>query len=174
MEKVLVTGGAGFIGSHVSEELSGKGYRVYVMDNIDSYYSQEIKRKNLRDIGERVTFIKADITDYPKIKGIVDEIDPDYVIHEAAQAGVIESIKNPHKTDMVNIQGTLNLLEAVRGKKLRKFVFASSSSVYGPVKYLPFDENHPTNPISPYGVSKLACENYLRIYSRMCGLRYVA
>jgi len=174
MSRILVTGGAGFIGSHLCERLTLEGHRVVCVDNLDDYYSPKIKRRNLKAIGGDFKFIKADIRGGKKVKSIISKEKPEYVIHEAAQAGVRASVENPLKTNDVNVSGTLNILEALLGSGVKKIVFASSSSIYGSVEYLPFDEEHPKNPISPYGVSKLACENYLRVWRQLYGLDYVA
>jgi len=100
--------------------------------------------------------------------------DVDYVFHEAAQAGVRSSIENPYKPHDVNATGTLILLEAARDSDVKKIIYASSSSVYGKVRYLPFDESHPTQPVSPYGVSKLAAEHYCRVYQDIYGIRTIS
>ncbi|MFH1055306.1 MAG: SDR family NAD(P)-dependent oxidoreductase [Candidatus Altiarchaeota archaeon] len=174
MSRVLVTGGAGFIGSHLCERLVKDGHDVTCIDNFDDYYSKKIKRDNIRPIVGEFKLIKADIRDLERLKRVVSQEEPDYVVHEAAQAGVRASVDNPVKTNEVNVTGTLNLLEATRDSDVKKTVFASSSSVYGRVEYLPFDEEHPKTPISPYGVSKLACENYFRVYEELYGMKYVA
>jgi UDP-glucose 4-epimerase len=174
MSRVLVTGGAGFIGSHLCERLVSDGHSVVCVDNLDDYYSPKIKRGNIRGIRGDFKFIKADIRVGKRIKSIIAKEKPKYVMHEAAQAGVRASVQNPLKTNDVNVCGTLNLLEAIRGSSVEKVVFASSSSVYGGVKYLPFNEEHPKSPISPYGVSKLACEHYLGVWRHLFGLEYVA
>lgn len=174
MMKVVVTGGAGFIGSHVCARLAEQGCQVVCVDNLDDYYSPEVKEGNVAGISGAFKFIKADILDAQTLKDIIKDEGPDYVIHEAAQAGVRASVDNPVKTFHVNVTGTLNLLEAVRDSNVEKTVFASSSSVYGKVEYLPFDEEHPKNPISPYGVSKLAAEDIFRVYGELYGIRYCA
>ncbi|MFH0863360.1 MAG: SDR family NAD(P)-dependent oxidoreductase [Candidatus Altiarchaeota archaeon] len=168
MAKVLVTGGAGFIGSHLCERLVSEGHEVLCLDNLDPYYSPEVKKENLKGLDCRL--VKADIRDAKAVDRILKTENPEYVIHEAAQAGVRASVQDPLKTSEVNVQGTLNLLEAVRGSDVKKVVYASSSSVYGKVVRLPFDEGHPTDPISPYGVSKLACEHYFRVYGELHGI----
>jgi UDP-glucose 4-epimerase len=172
--RVVVTGGAGFIGSHVCESLTQKNAEVFCIDNLDPYYDQSIKRANIRDICGSFKFINVDIRNPEKLRSILAACDPDYIIHEAAQAGVRMSMKHPMKAAETNIAGTINILEAAKDIGIKKFVFASSSSVYGRVEYMPFDEKHPTNPMSPYGVSKLSCEKYLQTYSRLYGLKYVA
>jgi len=173
--KVLVTGGAGFIGSHVCERLVKEGCEVVCLDNLDGYYSPDVKRGNIRNMtGEKFRFIQADILDAERLKKIIREERLEYVIHEAAQAGVRASVQDPVKAFRVNVTGTVNLLEAVRDSSVGKTVFASSSSVYGKVEYLPFDEEHPKNPVSPYGASKLAAENCFRVYGQLYGIKYAA
>lgn len=168
-----MTGGAGFIGSHLCERLVSDGHEVVCLDNFDDYYSPKIKRENVASAGDNYTLVEADIRDGNALKGIVSDADPDYVIHEAAQAGVRASVADPKKTCQVNVTGTLNLLEAVRDSGVKKTVFASSSSVYGKIEYLPFDEEHPKEPVSPYGASKLAAEHYFSVYGRLYGLKHV-
>ena len=170
----MVTGGAGFIGSHLCEKLLENGFSVVALDNLDEYYDPNIKRENISSINGDFKFIKADITDYKQLENVFSLAEPKYVIHEAAQAGVRASVENPLKTSKVNVEGTLNVLECVRKFDVEKIVAASSSSIYGKVEYLPFDEIHPKNPISPYGVSKLACEHNLRVYHELHGIKYVA
>jgi len=114
-------------------------------------------------------FINADITDLSRMKEIIDST-VDYVYHEAAQAGVRISVEDPFKPNDVNVLGTLNVLKASLDAGVKKVINASSSSVYGKVKYLPFDEQHPTEPVSPYGVSKLAAEHYCRVFYEVYGL----
>jgi UDP-glucose 4-epimerase len=173
MAAILVTGGAGFIGSHLSIKLKETGHDVTVLDNLDPYYPVELKRKNIL-ISEKTgcRFIEGDITD----KKLVDELvsDIDFIYHLAARPGVRASIENPQIPNRVNIQGTLILLEASLESNIKRFINASSSSVYGKVKYLPFDEDHPTQPISPYAVSKLVAEHYCRVFFEIHGLPTVS
>ncbi len=169
--KVLVTGGAGFIGSHVCERLLEDGHSVTCLDNFDDYYSPDVKRGNVADLDVEV--VDSDLRDAVVVKATVDDAAPDYIIHEAAQAGVRASVKDPVKTADVNVGGTVNLLEAAKNSGAKKIVFASSSSVYGKIEYLPFDEKHPLKPISPYGVSKAAVEDYFRVYRELYGMEYV-
>jgi UDP-glucose 4-epimerase len=167
--RVLVTGGAGFIGSHVAEGLLREGHDVVVVDNLDPYYDVGIKQHNLdlcRDAGgERFSFVEGSITDEELVRSTFDGYDVEIVYHHAAQAGVRASVENPKKPHAVNTTGLLNLLEAAADAGVERFVNASSSSVYGRDDYLPYDEDHPTNPRSPYGVTKLAAEHYCTVWT---------
>ncbi len=171
MSKIVITGGAGFIGSHIAESFAKDGHEIVIVDNLDPYYSVDLKRRNLDIVLKSgdATFINADVTDLERIKEIFDGT-VDYVYHEAAQAGVRISVEDPFKPNRVNVLGTLNVLKASLDSNVKKVINASSSSVYGKVKYLPFDEQHPTEPVSPYGVSKLAAEHYCRIFYEVYGL----
>ncbi|MBD3390049.1 SDR family NAD(P)-dependent oxidoreductase [Candidatus Micrarchaeota archaeon] len=168
--KILVTGGAGFIGSHLSERLLQDGHSVKVLDNFDNYYSPELKQENIRKCLENFNFelITGDVRNKETVQNAIEGVGA--VVHEAAQAGVRASVEDPEKTVSVNIDGTLNVLVAAREARVKKIVFASSSSVYGKTKYLPYDEKHPTEPISPYGVTKLAGEHMCRVFSGLYGM----
>ncbi|MCK4953214.1 GDP-mannose 4,6-dehydratase [Candidatus Bathyarchaeota archaeon] len=167
-KKVLITGGVGFIASHLVDTLLDKHYYVIAYDNFDSYYSgkEENIRHNFKN--PNFTLIKGDILDYETLRNVMKNID--VVFHLAAQPGVRYSFQNPVKTNNVNVSGTLNVLRAAKEENIKKVIFASSSSVYGSPKYMPVDEKHPTKPISIYGASKLAAENYCRIFSDKLGL----
>ena len=175
MSKIVVTGGAGFIGSHIAESCANEGYEVVIIDNLDGYYSLKLKKKNIDCIlnGGNATFIRGDITDLDFLRKVIDK-DVEYVFHEAAQAGVRISVENPFKPNNVNVLGTLNVLQASLDTDVERVINASSSSVYGKVEYLPFDERHPTQPVSPYGVSKLAAEHYCRVFYEVYGLPIVS
>jgi UDP-glucose 4-epimerase len=178
MERVMLTGGAGFIGSHLTERLLRDGRDVVVVDNLDPYYDVRLKRKNLEAVEEAAkadnagdyTYVDADVTDLPALRAIIDEHQVQAVFHEAAQAGVRASVDDPFKPNLVNVVGTLNVLVAARDAGVERVVNASSSSVYGTVAYLPFDEDHPLRPVSPYGVSKLAAEHYCRVFTEVYGI----
>lgn len=174
MSKVVITGGAGFIGSHIAAEVA-KEYEVVIIDNLDDYYSPDLKRRNLEILlaNPNVRFIEGDITDTALLRRVIDS-DVEFVYHEAAQAGVRISVENPFKPNQVNVLGTLNVLKASLDAGVKRVINASSSSVYGKVKYLPFDEAHPTMPVSPYGVSKLAAEHYCRVFYEVYGLPTVS
>jgi len=174
MSKVVITGGAGFIGSHIAAEVA-KEYEVVIIDNLDDYYSPDLKQRNLEILlaNPNVSFIEGDITDSGLLQRVIDA-DVEFVYHEAAQAGVRISVENPFKPNNVNVLGTLNVLKASLDAGVKRVINASSSSVYGKVKYLPFDEAHPTMPVSPYGVSKLAAEHYCRVFYEVYGLPTVS
>ena len=177
--QMLITGGAGFIGGHLAERFAGDGHDVVVLDNLDPYYSVDIKRHNV-EVGREAAargggsydFVEDDVRDEGLVRELMDGVD--FVFHEAAQAGVRTSVANPRKPNSVNVDGTLNVLEAARDADVERVVVASSSSVYGKAEYLPYDEDHPTTPVSPYGVSKLAAEQYTRVYNEVYGLPTVA
>ena len=170
----MVTGGAGFIGSHIIQRLLQQKDEVICLDNFDPYYDPGIKLKNIEKFRSESHFkvIKGDILDKKLLKMILKDVD--YIFHEAAQAGVCFSVKNAMKTHENNATGTLTLLETARNSDIKKIINASSSSVYGKVHYLPFDEKHPTCPVSPYGISKLMAEHYCRIYEELYGLKSVS
>jgi UDP-glucose 4-epimerase len=174
MSKIVITGGAGFIGSHIAEE-AAKENEVIIIDNLDDYYSPDLKQQNLEILlaNPNVRFIEGDITDLDLVRKVINDT-VDYVFHEAAQAGVRISVEDPFKPNNVNVLGTLNVLKASLDAGVQRVINASSSSVYGKVQYLPFDEAHPTMPVSPYGVSKLAAEHYCRVFYEVYGLPTVS
>lgn len=169
----LVTGGAGFIGSHLVDKLLSEKHEVICLDNFDPYYNPSIKRNNIKSAMANGKFhlIEGDIRNKAQVEDIIIENSVEMIFHLAAQAGVRASIDNPIKTHEVNATGTLNILEAARNSNVKKVINASSSSVYGKMKYLPYDEEHPKNPISPYGASKVAAEHYCRIFYELFGLK---
>ncbi len=161
--KVLITGAAGFIGSHTSESLLADGHEVVGLDNFDPFYDRAVKEANLREsqANPAFSFIEADIRDAEAIQAICKDHGPfDAVFHLAARAGVRPSIAQPKLNEEVNVGGTINVLEAAaRSDSAPKFIFASSSSVYGNNVKVPFSESDPVdNPISPYAATKKACE----------------
>ncbi|MFC6905733.1 GDP-mannose 4,6-dehydratase [Halalkalicoccus tibetensis] len=176
---VLVTGGAGFIGGHIAERMTRLGHDVTALDNFEPFYNVGIKEHTVEQCRELAAegngsyeLVNDDLRDAELVNELV--ADADYVYHQAAQAGVRASVKNPRKVNEINIDGTINLLEAARNSDTERVVVASSSSVYGKPQYLPYDEDHPTTPVSPYGVSKLATEQYARVYSEVYGLPTVS
>jgi UDP-glucuronate 4-epimerase len=164
--RILLTGGAGFIGSHLLERLLARGDQVSVLDDFNDYYDPAIKRRNLPKGGFRLHE-----RDLREAGPIVAEEKPDAVIHLAARAGVRPSLQDPVLYESVNVHGTLVLLEACRRAGVGRFLFASSSSVYGDGK-VPFrEDDEDLRPVSPYGVSKLLAEHYVRIYAQLHGIR---
>ncbi len=170
--KILLTGGAGFIGSHLAEALVRGGTKLSVVDSLDNFYSPVWKRANLEDVRRvgRFDFHEADICHAPRVREIFRSFRPDTVIHLAAHAGVRPSIEQPQLYERVNVSGTLNLLELCREFRIPNFIFGSSSSVYGAASKAPFAEGE-TNlqPISPYAATKIAgemlCCTYAHLYS---------
>jgi len=174
--KILVTGGAGFIGSHLSEFLLQKGHSVSIIDELNDFYSPALKRENLNCIQQRgpVNFYQTDICDNHEVFRIIDASRPDAVIHLAARAGVRPSLEQPLLYERVNIYGTMALLDASRRCGVRKFVFASSSSIYGIANRVPFSEEDQSNlPISPYAATKLAGEKICYTYAHLYALPVV-
>jgi UDP-glucose 4-epimerase len=176
---ILVTGGAGFIGGHLAERFVADGHDVTVLDNFDPFYDTRIKDHTVEVCEDAAAngdgsyrLVEGDVRDEALVEDLVEEAE--YVYHQAAQAGVRPSVENPRKYDAVNVDGTLNLLDAARDTDIERFVMASSSSVYGKPEYLPYDEVHPTTPVSPYGASKLAAERYACAYSEVYDLPAVA
>jgi len=171
--KILVTGGAGFIGSNLVDRLISMGEHVIVLDNFDDYYPPKIKRKNIKHNLNKKNFelIKESIRNSKVLSKILKDVE--IVFHLAARPGVRPSIKNPKLYHEVNVDGTLNLLNACLDSNVKKIIYSSSSSVYGEPEYLPIDEKHPTNPISPYGATKLAAEKYSYVFSKIYGLRII-
>lgn len=169
----LVTGGAGFIGSHLVYKLLSEKHEVICLDNFDPYYDPSVKRENIKSAIANGKFhlVEGDIRNRAQVEDIIQENSVEMIFHLAAQAGVRASIDNPIKTHEVNATGTLNILEAARKSGVKKVINASSSSVYGKIKYLPYDEDHPKNPVSPYGASKAAAEHYCRIFYEIYGLK---
>jgi UDP-glucose 4-epimerase len=164
--KYIVTGGAGFIGSHIVEELALQDHEVVIVDNLFSGKMENIrpflKKKN-------VTFVKGSITDLPVLKKLSEGADG--IFHEGAIASVPRSIADPLASNEANVTGTLNVLIAARDCGVRKVLFASSSSVYGNTPTLPKHEDMAPNPLSPYAVSKLTGEHYLKVFSEVYGLK---
>lgn len=161
--KVLVTGGAGFIGSHIVDRLLDEGHQVVVVDNLSTG-----EEGYLRPNG---SFYRMNIQD-EEIEGVFCEERPDAVIHQAAQSQVPSSIEDPIGDAQTNILGTLRLLEGCRRYGARKFIYASSAAIYGNPQYLPVDEEHPLSPLSPYGISKMTPESYIRAYRELHGLSF--
>jgi len=172
-QRVVLTGGAGFIGSHVSEALLRRGVQLWILDNLDKFYSPAWKKANLEDM-RRVgsyEFSQVDICDIVRLRETLERARPDVVIHLAARAGVRPSIEQPHLYEQVNVAGTLNLLEMCRQLQVRKFLFGSSSSVYGATSRVPFSEDQvELRPLSVYAATKLAGEMFCYTYAHLFAL----
>jgi UDP-glucose 4-epimerase len=166
--RVLVTGGAGFIGSHIVDRLREEGYEVGVLDN---FSTGDILNLTEGPKGA-VTIHDRDIQDYEAVRGVVQGYQA--VVHQAALVSVARSVEDPLRVNQVNVTGTLNLLRAAVEAKVDRFVYASSSSVYGDTETLPKKESMGTVPSSPYGTSKLAAENYCRVFAKVYGLKTVS
>ena len=169
---ILITGVAGFIGSNLAEYLLNKGDNIVGLDNFDNFYNRTIKEDNLRSLFDFATFnfYECDLTDICTLNNIFIKNKFDIVIHLAAKAGVRPSIINPIEYFNVNVNGTLNILEAMKNVKISKLIFASSSSIYGNNKIVPFSESDIVDfPISPYAASKksgeLLCHTYHHLYN---------
>lgn len=176
-KKVLITGGAGFIGSHLAEQLLREGsWHVTIVDDLNDFYDPAIKRTNLKEIRQTgdFEFIEADIREPEALQPIFEGNRFDVIVHLAARAGVRPSLKEPRLYAETNINGTLNLLELARDFEVPQFVFGSSSSVYGINEKVPFAEEDPIrNPISPYASTKAAGELICHTYSHLFDIRTV-
>lgn len=166
MKRYLVTGGAGFIGSHIAEELVERGHKVRIVDNFLTG-----KRGNIASFLDKIELIEGDIRDFSLCKRASDGVD--FVLHQAALPSVPRSIEDPLMTNEINVKGTLNLLLASRDAGIKKFVFASSSSVYGDDPSLPKKEGEEGAPLSPYAISKLVGEMYCQVFSQIYSLSTV-
>ena len=164
--RYLVTGGAGFIGSNTVDELVRRGHSVVVLDDLSAG-----KEENLADVRSKITFVKGSITDLEAVQKATHQAE--YVIHLAARTSVPRSVKDPLETNRINVEGTLNVLVAARDNKVKRFVFAASSSAYGETPALPKVESMEPNPISPYGVTKYVGELYASVFGRCYGVETV-
>ena len=165
--RYLVTGGAGFIGSNTVDELVRRGHSVVVLDDLSSG-----REDNLAEIRNKITFIKGSITDIEVVRKVMHEAE--YVLHLGARTSVPRSVKDPLETNKINIEGTLNVLVAAKELKVKRVVFAASSSAYGETPTLPKTEAMQPQPISPYGVTKYVGELYCQTFGRCYGLENVA
>ncbi len=162
--KILVTGGAGFIGSNIVDRLVELGHKVVIVDDLSTGH--------LRNLNRAATFYHTSITS-PGVEEVLQREEPEIVIHHAAQVNVRESVKDPAKDAETNILGSVRLIENARLQGVEKFIYASSGgAVYGDPQYLPCDEEHPVRPISPYGLSKHVTEQYLELYRRLYQMDY--
>jgi UDP-glucuronate 4-epimerase len=173
--RLIVTGGAGFIGSHFSEQAIAAGHEVVVLDDFNDFYSPQIKENNLRSIAGHVRICNMDIRDAQRVHALFEETRPEVVVHFAARAGVRPSIQSPELYLDTNIKGTFHLLEASRKTGVSRFILASSSSVYGVIQTVPFREDMCLNQtISPYAASKLAAEQLCSNYAHLHGMRCIS
>jgi UDP-glucuronate 4-epimerase len=175
-EPVLVTGGAGFIGSHLVERLVEKGHQVVCLENFDPYYPAEMKRRNLQGAlsSERVRLVEADVRDREGLRSILASQSVRAIVHLAARPGVRPSLQDPELYLDVNVRGTLNVLAMAREFGVPRVVFASSSSVYGIVEGMAHEDATPCHPLSPYGASKVAAEALCSAYAETGGPSVVA
>ena len=167
--RVLVTGGAGFIGSHLVDRLLNESFEVTVIDNLDTGRLENIAH---HQDNKKFHFIKGDIRDFNLVKETMKDVDA--VFHEAALASVTLSVENPVLTNDINVTGTLNLLRASSDLHVKRFIYASSAAVYGDTPSPQKREDMTPNPTSPYGVSKLAAENYVKLFHKVYGLETVS
>ena len=172
MPSILLTGGAGFIGSHVAEALLRQGHELAIIDSFDSFYPPAWKRRNLEEVESsgKFTLFESDVRDPGSVERAFAAFKPATVVHLAARAGIRPSIESPFLYEQVNVGGTFHLLEAARSHGVKSFVFGSSSSVYGesPVPFR--EDNYALRPISPYAVTKLAGESICYTYSHLYGM----
>ena len=165
--KILITGGAGFIGSHIADRLIAKGAAVTVIDNLSTGFESNINAS--------AKFIRADITDFKNIEKIFIDERPDIIYHLAAQIDVRKSVSDPMFDAQTNIMGTLNLINLSAAHKIKKFIFSSTGgAIYGDTDIRPTPESHPEWPLSPYGIAKLAADKFLNYYNEISGFKYVS
>ena len=173
--KVLVTGGAGFIGSHLVERLLARGHSVAIVDDFNDYYDPKIKRANISTVAKDIAVHDVDLRDSEKVASLFKKEKFEAIFHLAARAGVRPSIQQPQLYYDTNVAGTLHLLEGARTSGVERFIFASSSSVYGAAKKVPFsEEEHLTQTLSPYAATKIGGEFLCSTYSHLYKLRIVA
>lgn len=176
-KKILVTGGAGFIGSHLCERLIAEGWSITIVDNFDLFYDRAIKERNLAEClkSPKIQLIELDIRDMGAIRSHLGGQSFESIVHLAAKAGVRPSIQDPVAYQEVNVTGTQNLLEFAKEEGIKQFVFASSSSVYGINPNVPWREtDHVLQPISPYASTKLSGELLGHVYSHLYSIRFIA
>src|SRR5438309_8090363 len=173
--RILVTGGAGFIGSHLVEKLLAGGHEVVILDDFNDFYDPQIKHANIAGFAKDVTVCHVDLRENESVRAVFAHEKVDAIVHLAARAGVRPSIQCPRLYYDTNVTGTLHLLEAARVTGVERFIFASSSSVYGASKTIPFsEEEHLTQTLSPYGATKIAGEFLCSTYSHLYQIRVVA
>ena len=173
--RILVTGGAGFIGSHLVEKLLAVGHEVVILDDFNDFYDPQIKHANVADFAKEVTVCRVDLRESDSVRTMFRREKVEAIVHLAARAGVRPSIQHPRLYYDTNVIGTLHLLEAARATGIERFIFASSSSVYGASKTVPFSEGqHLTQTLSPYGATKIGGEFLCSTYSHLYQMRVVA
>ena len=173
--RILVTGGAGFIGSHLVEKLLSLGHDVAILDDFNDFYDPQIKRQNIAAVAKDVAIHHLDLRDSGAVQNLFHREKFEAIAHLAARAGVRPSIQNPQLYYDTNVDGTLHLLDAARVTGVERFIFASSSSVYGNSKTVPFSEDRQLiQTLSPYGATKIAGEFLCSTYSHLYGMRVVA
>ena len=170
MNRILVTGGAGYIGSHCVLSLIKNGYNVIIFDNLSTGHIETAEA--LKKLGN-VEFIQGDLNNFTEINSVFSDNKIDAVVHFAAFSQVGESVKNPQKYYKNNVSGTINLLSAMTENNVKKIVFSSTAATYGEPEYIPIDEKHPQNPINPYGQTKLMIEKIMDDYDRAYDLKSV-
>src|SRR5437868_11163156 len=173
--RIMVTGGAGFIGSHLAEKLLAVGHEVLILDDFNDFYDPQIKHANIAGFAKDLTICRVDLRENYSVRTVFRREKLDAILHLAARAGVRPSIQSPRLYYDTNVGGTLHLLEAARVTGVQRFIFASSSSVYGASKTIPFsEEEHLTQTLSPYGATKIAGEFLCSTYSHLYQMRVVA
>jgi UDP-glucuronate 4-epimerase len=173
--RILVTGGAGFIGSHLVEKLLSLGHDVAILDDFNDFYDPQIKRQNIAAVAKDVAIHHLDLRDSGAVRNLFHREKFEAIAHLAARAGVRPSIQNPQLYYDTNVDGTLHLLDAAHVTEVERFIFASSSSVYGNSKTVPFSEDRQLiQTLSPYGATKIAGESLCSTYSHLYGMRVVA
>ncbi len=176
MQHIIITGGAGFIGSSLADQLIAEGCQVTVIDNFDPFYDKEIKKRNIANLllHPKFKLLDIDISDIESLRNeLVEEYD--VIVHLAAKAGVHASIRTPVACQQANVMGTQHMLEIAKEKNIKQFVFASSSSVYGMNPNVPWKESDKNMmPISPYASSKVSCELLGHVYTHLYGIRFIA
>ena len=172
--RILVTGGAGFIGSHLVEKLLASGHEVVILDDFNDFYDPQIKHANIAAVANDVVVCRVDLRESESVRSVFRRENVEAITHLAARAGVRPSIQHPRLYYDTNVIGTLNLLEAARVTGVERFIFASSSSVYGASKAVPFSEDqHLMQTLSPYGATKIAGEFLCSTYSHLYNMRVV-
>src|SRR5438477_4012061 len=172
--RILVTGGAGFIGSHLVEKLLAAGHEVAILDDFNDFYDPQIKHGNIAAVAKDVTIHHVDLRDSASVRNLFHREKFETIAHLAARAGVRPSIAHPQLYYDTNVAGTLHLLEAARMTGVQRFIFASSSSVYGMCQTVPFSEEfHLTQTISPYAATKIAGEFLCSTYAHLYRMRIV-